>query len=122
MPYKDENVKKEFHKQRSREHYLKNQAEIKARTAERKKKFKEEWAQYKATLSCTRCGFNHPAALDFHHVNPEEKEGNIHRFLSNGQHTKLKEELKKCIVLCANCHRIHHHDEKNPTEVGPDIT
>jgi hypothetical protein len=64
------------------------------------------------------CGFNHPAALDFHHVDPKEKENNIHRLVSDGRWARVYEEIKKCIVLCANCHRLHHYDEalkrKNP--------
>lgn len=114
MPYKDENVKKEFHKQRSREHYLKNQAEIKARTAERKKKQRAAFADFKATLKCNRCGFDHPAALDFHHTDPTIKESIVSNLISNGCYTRAKLEMDKCEVLCANCHRLHHYNEKNP--------
>ena len=52
------------------------------------------------------------AALDFHHEDPTTKEGNVHRFVSNGQFAKVYEEIKKCIVLCANCHRIHHWEDR----------
>jgi len=46
--------------------------------------------------------------LEFHHLNPEEKEINF------GSNTNLgwgavKEELKKCILVCANCHREIHY-------------
>ena len=55
---------------------------------------------------CSICGYNKCSnALEFHHTT-EEKEFNIAgaRFGWN----KLKEEIKKCILLCANCHREHH--------------
>ena len=112
MPYKDPQVKKAKHAEYSREHYLRNQAETKAKTKETKSKLKAEWYAFKATLKCAHCGFFHIAALDFHHEDPVTKEGNIHDFISNGQFAKAYEEIKKCIVLCANCHRIHHHDDK----------
>jgi hypothetical protein len=112
MPYKDPKIKKAKHAEYSREHYLRNQTETKAKTKETKSKLKAEWYAFKATLKCTHCGFFHIAALDFHHEDPSTKEGNIHDFISNGQFAKAYEEIKKCIVLCANCHRIHHHDDK----------
>lgn len=116
MPYKDPSVRKNKHKEYSREHYLKNRELIIGKTAEKKKQLREEWYTFKSTLKCTKCGFSHIAALDFHHTDPTQKDGNIHRFVSNGQFTKVREEIKKCIVLCANCHRVHHHQEKkNPT-------
>jgi len=115
MPYKDESVRKSKHKVYSHEHYLKNKdKQIKA-NSEYKKKRRQEWHAFKCTLKCTKCGFSHPAAMDFHHEDPNLKEGNIHRYIANGQFKKAEEELKKCIVLCANCHRIHHYEErKNP--------
>jgi hypothetical protein len=113
MPYKDPEQRKRKHSVYSREHYLKNKdKQIKA-NSEYKKKRRQEWYAFKCTLKCTQCGFSHPAALDFHHEDPNEKEGNIHRLIGNGQFKKAVEEIKKCIVLCANCHRIHHHDEKS---------
>ena len=112
MPYKDKSVRKRKHAEYSRSHYLKTQEETKRRTKETKEEKKAQWYAYKATLSCTKCGFNHIAALDFHHEDPSTKLGNVHRFISNGQFKKAYEEIKKCIVLCANCHRIYHHDEK----------
>jgi endonuclease I len=115
MPYKDLEKRKAYHKERSRKHYEANREEIINKAQAKKKEFREQWNAFKRTLKCTKCGFSHPAALDFHHVDPAEKEGNIHRLLSNGQFKKLEEELEKCIVLCANCHRIHHYEEKSVT-------
>ena len=115
MPYKDKEVKKAKHKEYSRKHYLANYAERREKINARRRELKKEWDTFKCTLKCTKCGFNHPAALDFHHEDPSQKTGNIHRFAASGQYKKAYEETKKCIVLCANCHRIHHHEEKkNP--------
>lgn len=70
-----------------------------------------KWFQeYKKTLKCSKCGYDkHPCALDFHHMDGEEKLGSIGNFARRSTLKKLKEELAKCIVLCANCHRIEHH-------------
>jgi len=115
MPYKDPKVKKAKHAEYSRKHYETNYTVRRKQLNDRKKTLKKEWDEYKKTLSCTACGFNHPAALDFHHEDPTTKLDSVNQFISNGQFKKAYEEIKKCIVLCANCHRIHHHDQKkNP--------
>lgn len=62
---------------------------------------------------CEICGYNkNIAALDFHHKNPKEKDFQIDaRKFANCDLEKLTDELNKCIILCANCHReIHHPD------------
>jgi hypothetical protein len=112
MPYKDESVRKNKHKEYSRNHYNKNREAVIKQTKDAKAAARKEWYAFKATLKCTQCGFFHIAALDFHHEDPNTKEGNVHDYISNGQFAKAYEEIKKCIVLCANCHRIHHHNEK----------
>lgn len=60
---------------------------------------------------CEKCGYNsHIAALDFHHLNPNEKELKLDsRNFSNNNLEKIFKELKKCILLCSNCHREEHH-------------
>ena len=61
-----------------------------------------------------RCGFKHPAAIDFHHRDPKEKEFTVSQMLRRGKTEKqMLKEIAKCDTLCANCHRIHHHDEKH---------
>jgi len=112
MPYKDKSVRKSKAKEYSRKHYEKTQEETKQRNAQTRKKGREAWNAFKATLACSNCGFNHPAALDFHHEDPNTKTGNVHKFAGDGRYKKAYEEIKQCIVLCANCHRIHHHEEK----------
>ena len=66
---------------------------------------------------CEICGYDkNIAALDFHHLNPEEKSFQLDaRHLSNTSTDKIREELKKCILVCANCHRELHYPtmEKN---------
>lgn len=62
---------------------------------------------------CSKCGYkDNIAALDFHHINPEEKGFQVDmRRLSNTSMDKLQEELNKCVVLCARCHREIHNPE-----------
>lgn len=60
--------------------------------------------------SCSRCGANDlpPACYDFHH-NKGGKTSEISKLISGCAPMKqIEEELKKCVVLCANCHRFTH--------------
>ncbi len=58
---------------------------------------------------CSKCGYNHCwAALEFHH-NTSDKEGNMAHIIKNKSREKALKEGKKCILLCANCHRELHN-------------
>jgi len=113
MPYKDPAVRKAKYKEYSAAHYKRNTEEVKAANKEKRSSLKKEWKAYKATLYCAKCGFNHTAALDFHHIDPSTKTGSVNQFISDGRFKAAFEEVKKCVVLCANCHRIHHHEERH---------
>jgi len=96
-------------------HYEKNKAAYIARAEARKKQGREEFAVFKAKLACAHCGENHPATLDFHHVVRKPGNRKVHRLIGNGQYeAAMKEATEKCIVLCSNCHRKVHWDEKRP--------
>jgi hypothetical protein len=112
MPYKDPEVKKRKHREYSRKHYEANKEQVIALTAEHKKKARIDWAAFKSSLKCTRCEENHPSTLDFHHTDPATKDREVSWFIKNSQFTRAIEEAMKCIVLCANCHRKHHWEEK----------
>lgn len=76
---------------------------------------KNDWVlSLKESGECKKCGFNtHLAALDFHHLEPSKKEfGVSSRAYSTKDRESIKNEIKKCIILCANCHRIFHYREK----------
>jgi len=65
--------------------------------------------ELKSEMKCARCGFNHPAALDFHHKDKESKVLAIANALRDGwTRERILEEIGKCEILCANCHRIEH--------------
>lgn len=62
----------------------------------------------KVERGCKKCGYNaHPNALDFHH-----RPGVLKLFtlggpgFANRSWAAIEEEIEKCDVLCANCHRI----------------
>lgn len=76
---------------------------------------------------CVKCGYSDcPAALTFHHRNPEEKEfwiGGLSERINSVHELgeKIKNELDKCDLLCANCHVVEHSDvdffNKNKVEI-----
>jgi hypothetical protein len=67
---------------------------------------------------CCLCGESNPICLDFHHVIQDEKSDWIHRLISQNSRKKLEIELRKCAVVCSNCHRkIHAGILKNPIDM-----
>ena len=52
--------------------------------------------------------------LDFHHLDPLEKENTISRLMAGSYSiTTVLQELKKCVCLCSNCHREFHWLQAN---------
>lgn len=112
MPAKCPDKRKNTNRKASKKHYEANKADYIARAAARRDATRAEWEAYKRTLSCVWCGFNqHPACLDHHHVIREGHQ-KVHRLIGNGSIRRAFEEIKKCIVLCATCHRFLHNDEE----------
>ena len=58
--------------------------------------------------SCSRCGYDKcEAALEFHHLDPSQKEMDWNKLRLVAE-SKLYNELDKCILVCSNCHRELH--------------
>lgn len=62
--------------------------------------------------SCALCGYNKcNRALEFHHINSEDKDFHFGTVMGRPRKWEyIAEELKKCVMLCANCHREVHED------------
>jgi hypothetical protein len=88
-----------------------------SQSIERQRKFKEKCVEYKGG-KCELCGYNKCiAALEFHHMDPEKKNFTISMVKSYKMNEEILQELDKCIIVCANCHRETHHSayrDSNP--------
>ena len=61
-------------------------------------------------------------ALEFHHLNPEEKDFGISRTLTRSMDS-LRKEVDKCILVCSNCHAEIHDElyKQGYSQFNPDI-
>lgn len=75
-------------------------------------KKREFYIRYKKNLECQQCGENHPACLEFHHRYPKEKDFRVGSSVGIYSIERIMNEIAKCDVLCANCHRKLHYDLK----------
>lgn len=70
---------------------------------------------------CVVCDYDRCTdSLDCHHVDPTEKESGISKFKTNpAQWSKIVEELRKCVLLCRNCHgELHAGVTSIPTDAA----
>lgn len=86
--------------------------------AEYAKRKREELKQYiedyKKSNPCCRCGNTDPRVLEFHHKNPKDKKFSIFHSIHNRYSiNSVAEEIKKTVIVCANCHRIIHDEWLN---------
>jgi len=93
-----------------RRYYARHKTRIRAKTngkypASRRRK-REFLTRWKLAAGCIDCGYaEHPAALDFDHVSGTKHFGIGGAGPTRAWHTMLG-EIEKCVVRCANCHRI----------------
>lgn len=65
----------------------------------------------KAAGKCVRCGYDrYVGALEFHHLDPDQKDPEF-RNISGWSVKRQLAEIEKCELLCANCHREAHADD-----------
>lgn len=87
---------------------------------QKREELKQFIEDYKKQHPCVRCGWTDHRALEFHHTVPKEKKFSIFHAIHNRYSIKSVEvEIKKTVVVCANCHRIIHTEweEEQHSEV-----
>lgn len=104
---------KSCHRQMRNTYYAANKKREMARVAARKRGIKSWYMALKSQLKCNRCGEDHPATIQFHHIDPKEKDTILAEVASLGwSRKKILEEIKKCEILCANCHFKEHYTQR----------
>lgn len=77
--------------------------------SEARRKLKARAIEYKGG-KCIQCGYAKcPAALQFHHTDPTQKDFQISGHVKTWE--KIRVELDKTILICSNCHFELHHEE-----------
>lgn len=112
---KKQRICKECVKKNSSIWYQTNKQACVVNTRKRTMQYVERNVSYirELNLQCEKCGENHPAVLEFHHIDPNEKEREVSLLVHRGCNIqKIQEEIKKCKVLCANCHKKEHWNIK----------
>lgn len=110
-----------------REYYKKNIKNLREKDkiaykkrAEQREKRKQE--AYKMLMDlgimtdCIICDYPKEKipAIEFHHINPNEKKFIISQLVSTSKSQKERfiNEAKKCVCMCANCHRLYHNNDE----------
>jgi len=96
----------------SKQYNQKNRERLKICSKKRQTNYKTSWLiilKSKNMLECKRCHYKKcKAAIDYHHIDPNQKEEYIGRLMDYSPKEKYIKELDKVIPLCSNCHRELH--------------
>ena len=98
---------KDCTKQQFKTHYAKNKDKVIQQQLVRGKRNRSRYYEFKTTLECVSCGESAPYCLDFHHLDGTDKQYAIAKITDINWGTLIR-ELRKCVCLCANCHRKVH--------------
>ena len=71
--------------------------------------------RYKLLKGCQLCGYKkHFSALEFDHTDRSSKIKAVSMLIKGNNSWKMvKEEIKKCMLLCSNCHRLKTYENKD---------
>lgn len=101
-------------KQHKREWNHRNRSARQKIKAEYHRKRKIKALEYKGN-KCNNCNLKYnkknAALFHFHHKNPKTKLFAVGNNMVNKAWKTILLELDKCIILCANCHELHHSSE-----------
>lgn len=97
-------------------YYKKDKNRIRNIVKKYNNKVKTWYDEYRKTLKCNVCSENRYWVLEWHHLDPNQKDFNIGNVVNSGYSIEtIKKEIEKCICVCANCHRDIHYQNKKQT-------
>ena len=86
-----------------------DRAEYMRMAVKRRRKKLREMARGSRGNKCAVCGYDKcQRALNFHHIDPSKKEFDLASRGLTRSWKKIEEEIKKCVLVCANCHAEIH--------------
>ena len=89
--------------------YYENRQHYRNSHSKSRNKLREEYArkvfEYLKNHSCIICGESDPIVLEFDHRDRNDKIESVSVMTRNSSWERIESEIKKCDVLCANCHR-----------------
>lgn len=131
---KEEKILDEFHKDKSkkdgRQSYCKRclsdaakrdykENGRKALFIERANKKKQELKDFLNLIrehnGCAFCEERELCCMDFHHLDPSQKDASVSYLCESKSKDRMLNEMKKCVVVCSNCHRKIHAGLLKPT-------
>ena len=108
--------RKEYFKIQNHNNYLKNKGKVITKTQLRRKQIADKINNLKESTPCADCGNKFPAVcMDYDHkpgtkINKGHEVSNL---ITNSKPLeRVLEEIKKCELVCANCHRIRTKNRK----------
>jgi hypothetical protein len=106
MPRKDLEGRREYNRTYQREWAQRNRHRLAGYRQRKKEEVRGIIAEAKSG-GCIRCGEADPPCLDFHHL--RDKDSVVAGLACAGWSVeRVRREIAKCVVLCANCHRKFH--------------
>ena len=106
----------------SKRHYYRNKEQYMARNRAKRAQLNDFLRKYKEFHGCSDCKGKFPYyVLDFDHREPSKKEFEPARLTRLGSWDKMLNEIAKCDVVCANCHRIRTHEKNHYSHTNTPI-
>jgi hypothetical protein len=105
---------KECRKEYFKEDYERNKSLYLNKNKQRRFNWKNWISDLK--LKCEKCSEDNTWCLEFHHKNKEKKDFSISNIIGSQSFSErwkkvVLDEINKCSILCANCHRKEHYNE-----------
>lgn len=90
----------------NKRHYKKNRRQYLERNLKTKKRIRD-YVRKAKDKECADCGEKyHYCQMDFDHLDSNTKIENLSSLHKFGSIEKVKQEIEKCDLVCANCHRL----------------
>jgi len=123
MPIRDnDETRKAYYREYNKGWYQRHRERLLEKRRQHNEELRQWIRRYKSKLRCVECGENHPAVLQFHHRNKAEKKMAVSDLVSRASSLKqITNEIKKCDVLCVNCHAKRHWRETHETDSWEEV-
>ena len=100
-------------REKSKQHYHANKRAYSEKKTAYVNQVLSKMREYKTAKGCIDCGESDFRCLDFDHLDPITKVGNVAALARGWSFKKLLTEIDKCVVRCSNCHRKRTYDSTN---------